>query len=39
VNGVATGVIRSEARQNSQDLISMQLTPEENKQYLEEAAS
>ena len=39
VNGVASGVIRSEARTNTQDLISMQLTPEENQTYLDEAAA
>ena len=39
VNGVASGVIRSEARTNTQDLISMQLSPEENQTYLDEAAA
>jgi len=39
VNGVASGVIRSEARMNTQDLISMQLTQLENQTYLDEAAA
>ena len=38
VNGVAAGVINSDARTNSQDLIGMKLNAEENKSYLEEAA-
>jgi len=38
VNGVAAGTINSEARTNTQDMIGMKLTPEENKCYLEEAA-
>ena len=39
VNGVASGVIRSEARTNDQDLIAMHLTKEENDTYLNEAAA
>ena len=38
VNGVAAGTIKSDSRTNSQDLIGMKLTPEENKSYLDEAA-
>ena len=38
VNGVAAGVINSDARTNSQDLIGMKLNAEENKSYLDEAA-
>jgi len=39
INGVAAGVIRSEARTNTQDLVAMQLTKEENQVYLMEAAT
>lgn len=38
VNGVAAGVIRSDARTNQEDMNAMHLTDEENKTYLNMAA-